>query len=123
MIRLSGTDAVRIGRIAHEANRALCEFNGDVAQHAWDDAPQWQRDSIVAGVRFVALNPNAGDSASHEAWMRDKLAEGWKYGEVKDPEAKTHPCLLPFDELPAAQQFKDKLFRTIVLAAMVGITG
>jgi hypothetical protein len=117
---LSGTEAVRFAMITHEANRVFCEYNGDTSQPTWAEAPQWQKDSAIAGVRFHNNNPNAGDSASHDAWSQHKVAEGWVYGEVKDPEAKTHPCLVPFEDLPADQQFKDRLFRTIVHAALAG---
>jgi len=105
-----------IAQVAHEANRAWCAANGDFSQPAWDDAPQWQRDSAVDGVRFHLENPDAGDSASHENWMRHKVADGWVYDDVKDPEAKTHPCMVPFDQLPREQQAKDALFRAIVHA-------
>lgn len=107
-----------IAQIAHEANRAWCEFNGDKTQPYWASAPDWQKASAIEGVAFHLRNPAAGDSASHDAWMAHKLAEGWIYGETKDPEATppTHPCLVPFDQLPREQQFKDMLFRTIVHA-------
>lgn len=119
---LSGTEAVRIAMICHEANRAFCEYNGDNSQPTWADAPEWQKNSAIDGVRFHNNNPDAGDSASHDNWSRSKVTDGWVYGEVKDPEATppTHPCLVPFEELPADQQFKDKLFRTIVHAALAG---
>jgi hypothetical protein len=42
-------------------------------------------------------------------------ADGWRYGKVKDPARKTHPTL-PWDELPAEQQLKDRLFIAIVQA-------
>lgn len=107
-----------IARICHEANRSWCELNGDMSQPRWEEAPQWQKDSAIAGVAFHRANPDAGDSASHDEWVRHKLADGWVYGPEKDPEAKTHPCLVPFEELPHAQQFKDRLFRTIVHASL-----
>lgn len=107
-----------IARICHEANRAWCQYQGDTSQLPWDKAPQWQRDSAVAGVTFLRANPDAGDDATHNSWSAQKLADGWAYGKVKDPEAKTHPCLVPFCDLPPEQQFKDKLFRTIVLASI-----
>lgn len=107
-----------IARICHEANRSWCELNGDTSQPRWEEAPLWQKDSAIAGVAFHRCNPDAGDDASHNEWMQHKLAEGWVYGPVKDPEAKTHPCLVPFEELPHAQQFKDRLFRTIVHASL-----
>jgi hypothetical protein len=43
-------------------------------------------------------------------------ADGWRYGEAKDEGAKTHPCPVPFAELPEDQQRKDALFVAIVQA-------
>ena len=110
--------AAAVASICHEVNRAWCEFQGDTSQPRWEDAPQWQVDSAIAGVLFVSANPDAGDSASHDSWSAQKVADGWVYGPVKDPVAKTHPCLVPFDDLPVDQQFKDRLFRTVVLTAL-----
>jgi hypothetical protein len=109
-----------IARIAHEVNREWCAFNGDTSQPSWENAPEWQRTSAINGVQFHLANPGAGDSASHDSWMREKLAAGWVFGYLKDPEASppTHPCLVPFEDLPREQQFKDRLFRTIVHAAL-----
>jgi hypothetical protein len=109
----------QIAIICHESNRAYCAAIGDNSQLPWGEAPEWQRDSAINGVKFVQENPDAPDSASHDNWMRQKEEEGWVYGEVKDPEAKTHPCMVPFDELPPEQQAKDSLFRSIVKALTV----
>jgi hypothetical protein len=106
----------QIARICHEANAALCVGIGDYSQTSWDEAPEWQRTSAVSNVRFHLNNPNVPASASHENWMREKLDEGWRYGEVKDSDAKTHPCIVPFEQLPPEQQAKDHLFRAIVHA-------
>ena len=46
--------------------------------------------------------------------MQEKINDGWVYGEVKDAEKKTHPCIVPFEELPEFQQKKDALFCAIV---------
>lgn len=108
-----------VAEIAHEVNRVWCEFNGDNSQTSWVEAPQWQVDSAYAGVAFHVANPTAGDSASHDNWMAEKVAAGWVYGEVKDADLMTHPCLVPFDQLPKEQQFKDRLFRTIVHASLI----
>ena len=107
----------QIAKVAHEVNRVWCEFNGEL-QPSWADAPEWQRSSAMNGVRFHLENPDAGDAASHDSWMAEKVAAGWVYGPLKDPYASppTHPCIVPFEQLPPAQQFKDRLFRTIVHA-------
>lgn len=105
---------IGIAKVCHEYNRAFCAFIGDNSQKPWEEAPGWQRDSAISGVKFHIANPDAGDSASHDNWCKDKIADGWVYGPVKDEVAKTHHCLVSFEELPLAQQMKDRLFRTTV---------
>lgn len=105
-----------IARVCHEANRAWCLALGDTSQKPWDEAEPWQRDSAILGVEFVLSHPAAGDSAQHDHWSDHKVREGWVWGPVKDSEAKTHPCLVPWSELPVEQQAKDRLFRAIVVA-------
>lgn len=105
-----------VARIAHEANRALCDALGDTSQEPWIDAPHWQKSSAVDGVLYHLRVPDAGPEASHENWMAQKDRDGWTWGPKKDPEAKTHPCMVPFDKLPPEQQAKDHLFRAIVRA-------
>jgi RyR domain len=99
-------------RAAHEVNRAYCLALGDTSQPAWDDAPDWQQTSARNGVAG-ALAGNMPEQ-SHEAWLAEKRATGWKYGPVKDPEKKEHPCFVPYADLPPSQQAKDILFvRTV----------
>jgi len=106
----------KIARVCHEANRGWCAANGDHSQVTWEEAPQWQRDSSIDGVKFALVHPHAPDSAHHDSWMKLKLAEGWRYGAVKDTVAKTHPSLVPFEQLPAPERYKDRLFQAIVKA-------
>lgn len=103
-----------VAKICHEANRSLCETQGDYSQLSWGQAPQWQRDSAINGVQFHVDNPDAGTDDSHKSWLAEKEAAGWKYGPIKDPEKKEHPCFVPYEDLPPDQQAKDYLFRGIV---------
>jgi hypothetical protein len=109
-----------MAQVAHETNKAWCELNGDFSQPSWTDEPEWQKESAISGVKFHLTHPDAGPDASHNEWMRHKVAGGWVYGDVKDPEAKTHPCIVPFDQLPEVQQVKDHLFRAVVHAIKDG---
>ena len=104
----------QIAETCHEANKVWCKANGDNSQEHWQDADYWQKISAVDGVKFRLENPNAKEDAQHNAWMEDKIKDGWVYGDVKDAEKKTHPCIVPFDQLPLFQQKKDKLFCAIV---------
>ena len=105
-----------IAKICHEANKAYCESIGDDSQKHWDEAPEWQQASAVAGVEFRLENPEKTPEDQHAAWLDDKHMAGWEYGEVKDVEAKTHPCMVPYEELPEEQKRKDALFAAIVTA-------
>lgn len=108
--------SLQIGMIAHAINMAYCQSLGDNSIPAWDDAPEQQRNSILAGVEMHIANPDTTPEESHQAWYDSKLADGWVYGETKDVEAKVHPCMLPYDQLPPEQKAKDFLFRGAVHA-------
>jgi hypothetical protein len=112
----------RIGdtaKVCYEANRTYCATLGDISQPSWEDAAHWQRDSVIAGVRFHLANPGAGPEASHENWVAQKDAEGWVWAQFKNPVKKEHPCMVPFHSLPPEQQAKDVLFRAIVHALLI----
>jgi len=114
------TDA-QIAKVAHEVNRAYSRTLGDESHLPWDEAPDWQKESIIAGVKMHRENPNATPRDSNESWMSKKLEDGWKLGPEKDAEKKEHPCMLPYDELPAEQRGKDDIFVAMV-KTMLGFT-
>jgi hypothetical protein len=103
-----------VAAICHEANRSYCGALNDFGQEKWTQAPEWQRQSAIAGVIFHLANPSASPAASHENWLAEKERDGWTWGAKKDPELKQHPCMVPFEQLPISQQVKDHLFRGIV---------
>jgi hypothetical protein len=110
------TLATMIAQVCHEANRAYCVTQGDDSQPSWDDAPDWQRESAIAGVTGILDGRITSPEESHCSWLVHKTREGWTYGPVKCPEKKEHPCMVPYPELPAAQRRKDHIFHAIVNA-------
>lgn len=107
-------DKSLIAMVAHEINRAYCNAIGDTSQEPWENAPKWMRESAIRCVAMHLNHPDMTPERSHELWMADKLAQGWTYGEKKDARAKTHPCMVPYDQLPEAQRIKDYLFTAVV---------
>jgi hypothetical protein len=107
-------DILDIAKVCHEVNRSYCQAVGDDSQPSWDLAEQWRRDSAVKGVEFALANPFEKISAQHDAWSVDKISNGWVWGPVKDAAMKTHPCLVPYEELPTEQKAKDHLFCAVV---------
>lgn len=104
-----------IARLCHEANRAYCQSMGDNSQLPWEEAPIWAKSSAINGV-MAHMASELTPEQSHECWMAQKLEEGWVYSEEKDTDALTHPCLVPYDQLPRSQKAKDYIFRGIVRA-------
>lgn len=109
-----------LAAIAHDANRHYCATLGDFSQPSWTDAPDWQKDSAVKGVAGALAGHTP--EQQHQSWMDVKTADGWVYGEIKDAAAKTHPSLVPYDQLPAEEQRKDHLYAAVVKAAHAALT-
>lgn len=103
----------QIARVCHEANRALQAIHDDPAPSNWWDveSPDIQA-SVIDGVRKARQGRTPREL--HDDWCAYKRAEGWRYGLVKDAVEKTHPCLVPYDDLPPGQRVKDNVFLAIV---------
>lgn len=113
-------EIVQAAKVAHEVNRVFCQRSGDFSQSSWEDAPEWQKESAIHGIELhwkaLADGKDLPPSASHESWLAEKLATGWKYGPTKNPETKEHPCCVPYEELPYVQKTKDYLFGAVARA-------
>ena len=44
----------------------------------------------------------------HEVWSETRIQQGWTYGEQRDDKKKTHPCLVPYEELPEEEKEYDR---------------
>lgn len=106
--------AATIAAVCHAVNAAYCESLGDTSQAPWNDAPELQKASAIAGVKYRLVNLEATPEEMHASWLADKIAAGWTVGPVKDEAKKEHPCCVPYDELPPEQRAKDYLFRGVV---------
>jgi len=58
----------------------------------------------------------------HENWAAGRIAEGWIYGENRDNEKKTTPCLVPYSELPDSEKEYDRntAIQTLKLIVALG---
>lgn len=109
----------QIAMVCHAANRQYqLLINDPNPSPEWDDCLPEIRESVRHGVKAIVEDPEVTPLELHARWCEFKRTHGWKYGEVKDEDAKTHPCLVPYGDLPESQRKKDYLFRNIVLALM-----
>lgn len=44
----------------------------------------------------------------HEVWAETRIKQGWRYGEQRNDELKTHPCLIPYEELSEEEKEYDR---------------
>ncbi len=109
------TDAeVLIAQVVHGAALGLRYEQGDPVPAApWQCAPAYMRETVLDGVRR-AMNGETPEQ-HHEAWCERLRADGWTLG-PKDYDARTHPWLVPYDQLPREQQVKNRVFLAIVKA-------
>ncbi len=103
-----------IASIAHGINLAYSASLGDESHLPWVETSDELKKSIEYGVKLHLENPDTTPEQSHASWLAQKETDGWVYGEVKDLEKKTHPCILPYDQLPTEQKTKDYLFKAVV---------
>ncbi|MDO4483704.1 MAG: ion channel [Clostridia bacterium] len=107
-------------RAMHEAYRAV-----NPAAPAWGELSCFLRasnraatDHIPVKLSLLQGTPFEQADASlrrmcrqneHDRWLRFHALHGWRYGPHKDALLRTHPCMVPFDELSEAEQAKDDL--------------
>ena len=60
----------------------------------------------------------------HENWAVGRMSEGWTYGEKRDDDKKTTPCLVPYSELSDSEKEYDRntAIQTIKLIVALGYT-
>ena len=59
-------------------------------------------DEAAAVLELLARN-------AHEAWARERLSDGWRWGPHRDEAARLHPSLVPYDELPEEEKKYDRI--------------
>lgn len=44
----------------------------------------------------------------HDVWSKNRIAEGWTWGPVRNDEKRQTPCLVPYEELPEEEKAYDR---------------
>lgn len=58
-------------------------------------------DNVMELSELIAKN-------THEVWSAGRIRDGWTYGEERNDAAKTHPCLIPYEDLPESEKEYDR---------------
>lgn len=62
---------------------------------------------IVLNEDLLALTEKIAENV-HEVWAKGRIADGWTYGAVRDDNARTTPCLVPYNELSEEEKSFDR---------------
>ena len=58
-------------------------------------------DDIMQLSEYISKN-------THEVWASNRISDGWTYGKERNDEKKTHPCLVPYEELSETEKDYDR---------------
>ena len=78
-------------------------------------------DDITLSEDLLALTEQIATNV-HDVWAAGRIKEGWTYGEIKNTEERTTPCLVPCDELPESEKEYDRntAIETLMLIIKLG---
>lgn len=58
---------------------------------------------------------------NHDLWAKKRLAEGWTYGPNRDDRKKTHPDLIPYNDLSDSEKEYDRITAMEGLRAIIAL--
>lgn len=64
-------------------------------------------DEVCLDKELLALTERIAENV-HDVWAVGRLAEGWRYGPIKDGERKETPLLVPYGELSESEKEYDR---------------
>ncbi len=105
-----------ISRTVHEALRGWAAAHGQHDIPGWDEAEDWMHVSTRESVRHALEHGGADGRSQHDQWLFQKTRDGWRHGPVKDAAARTHPLMIPYDQLPDWERRKDALINALARA-------
>jgi len=79
-----------------------------------------QTDHIILEPELVDLTEQLSENA-HDLWAAQRMADGWTYGPHRDDEAKKHPCLVPYGDLPEKEKEYDRQAAMGTLKAILAL--
>jgi|GEM_PF-547900 len=70
---------------------------------------------------LIALTEKIAENV-HEVWAQSRISQGWTYGEKRDDNIKTTPCLVPYSQLSEEEKDYDRntAMETIKLIIALG---
>ena len=110
---------VRRAIFVYEAARLEAKISGrPIVPEHWDNREQsFKRQFVPVVAKQCSEDKFPSAEAAHDSWWREYERMGWQYGPERSVENKTHPDMVPFDELPKSERDKDEIFLRLCAVA------
>jgi hypothetical protein len=134
MLDIQAKDVELVARMVHELLRRSLDFGSPYGLQAYEDLPDHikvaNRQQVLRApelltalgyhvehddkarerpaVHLTEAEIEQASIAEHEGWMRQKTSAGYRYGELRDDPNRTHPSLVPWDQLPESVRELDR---------------
>jgi hypothetical protein len=69
---------------------------------------------------ILELSERLAENA-HDIYVRQRLAEGWRYGPQRNDATKENPTLVPYKELPESEKEYDRQMAMETLKAIIAL--
>ena len=110
-----------VAKVIHSANRAYVDaIGGFTSNLSWEEIRESERLGLIHAITNMVKDPQTPQT-SHERWCVAREADGWTKDVVYNYHRKTHPNLIPYDQLPFEEQFKDQLYMGIASIFCAGL--
>lgn len=113
---------------SYRATLAAAGTEGATADRPWSDLPENMREANRAAAAHAAIKlhmlglaPDAPPPidlteaqvemlarVEHRRWMANRILGGWRHGPRRDNEARLHPDIVPYDDLPERSRELDR---------------
>jgi len=104
-----------IAAVAYAANRQFSQIvGGKPVNPPWEEYPEDLKQNLITAVKKTVNEKIVSAKLNHLQWVKDRMDMGYEKGENINWKKKTHPDLVPFEELPLSSQLKNVLFLAIV---------
>lgn len=88
--------------------------NAPIVPEPWAMREQPFKDQFIPVIeRQCGPDRKTSPEELHNDWWKAYIDMGWVYGPVRDPIAKTHPDMVPYDELGREEKDKDAVFHAL----------
>jgi hypothetical protein len=93
------------------ARLAALAAGAPIIPDPWSDREEAFRVQFLEVIeRQCGPNRSQSPEELHGGWMQAYIAMGWIFGDTYDRDSKTHPDLVPYDQLGQLERDKDAVF-------------